>query len=45
MGGKTFTLEELDKLLTDQGISTTLQDDAYRIASDSTTRVIYLNGK
>lgn len=44
MGGKTLTLEELDKLLTDQGISTT-QDAAFRIASDSTTRVVYLKGK
>lgn len=45
MGGKTFTLEELDKLLTDQGINTTLkQDTAFRIASDSKTRVIYVKG-
>ena len=46
MGGKTLTLEELDRLLTDQGIDTTKhQDAAFRIASDSTTRVIYLKGK
>ncbi|XP_023246199.1 DNA repair protein complementing XP-G cells homolog [Copidosoma floridanum] len=43
MGGKSLTLEELNKLLTDQGINTTLQQDkAFRIASDSTTRVIYV---
>ncbi|CAB0038158.1 unnamed protein product [Trichogramma brassicae] len=44
MGGKTLTLEELDRLLTDQGISTTQQDTAFRIASDSTTRVVYIKG-
>ncbi|KAL7304053.1 hypothetical protein TKK_0003517 [Trichogramma kaykai] len=42
MGGKSLTLEELDRLLTDQGISTTQQDTAFRIASDSTTRVVYI---
>ena len=46
MGGKTLTLEELDKLLTEQGVNTSDHDDrAYRIASDSTTRVIFVNGK
>jgi hypothetical protein len=44
MGGKTLTLEELDKLLTDQGIQTTQRDDMFRIASDSRTRVIYMKG-
>lgn len=42
MGGRTLTIEELDKLLTEQGINTMKQDDAvYRIASDSTTRVLF----
>lgn len=46
MGGKTLTLEELDQLLTDQGIDTTQkQDAAFRIAADSTTRVVYVKGK
>ncbi|OXU18387.1 hypothetical protein TSAR_010302 [Trichomalopsis sarcophagae] len=46
MGGKTLTLEELDRLLTDQGIETTQkQDAAFRIASDSTTRVVYVKDK
>ena len=45
MGGKTLTLDELYKLLTEQGINTSQHDDrTYRIASDSTTRVIYVNG-
>ncbi|KAJ8680734.1 hypothetical protein QAD02_016521 [Eretmocerus hayati] len=46
MGGKSMTLEELDQLLTEQGINTTQKDDAaYRIASDSTTRVVYIKDK
>lgn len=46
MGGKTLTLEELEKLLTEQGVNTSEQDDsAYRIASDSATRVIFANDK
>lgn len=45
MGGKTLTLEELDRLLTDQGIETMQKHDAaFRIASDSTTRVVYVKG-
>lgn len=46
MGGRTLTLEELDRLLTDQGINTSTHDDAaYRIASDSKTRVLYASGE
>ncbi|XP_033210006.1 DNA repair protein complementing XP-G cells homolog isoform X1 [Belonocnema kinseyi] len=46
MGGKTLTLEELDTLLTELGVNTSERDDsAYRIASDSTTRVIFVNDK
>lgn len=45
MGGKTLTLEELDKLLTEQGIDTKGRDVSSRIAADSTTRLIYINGK
>jgi len=44
MGGKTLTLEELDKLLTEQGIDTKSRDTAFRIAADSTTRLIYISG-
>lgn len=44
MGGKTLTLEELEKLLTEQGVQTN-RDTAFRIASDSTTRIIYINDK
>lgn len=44
MGGKTLTLDELEKLLTEQGVQTN-RDNAYRIASDSTSRVIYISGK
>ncbi|XP_036150142.1 DNA repair protein complementing XP-G cells homolog isoform X2 [Monomorium pharaonis] len=44
MGGKTLTLEELDKLLTEQGIDTKSRD-AFRIAADSTTRLIYVSDK
>ncbi|XP_066588873.1 DNA excision repair protein ERCC-5 [Prorops nasuta] len=45
MGGKTLTLEELDQLLTEQGISTKCDDTAFRIASDNTTRLIYISDK
>lgn len=45
MGGKTLTLDDLDKLLTEQGITTDSTNYAYRIAADSTTRLIYINGK
>ncbi|XP_072748545.1 DNA excision repair protein ERCC-5 [Anoplolepis gracilipes] len=45
MGGKTLTLEELDKLLTEQGINTKGKDMAFRIAADSTTRLIYISDK
>lgn len=45
MGGKTLTLEELDKLLTEQGIDTKGGDAAFRIAADDTTRLIYIRGK
>lgn len=44
MGGKTLTLEELDKLLTEQGIDTKGRDMTFRIASDDTTRLIYIKG-
>ncbi|XP_043676025.1 DNA excision repair protein ERCC-5 [Vespula pensylvanica] len=44
MGGKTLTLDELEKLLTEQGVQTN-RDNAYRIASDSTSRVIYISDK
>ncbi|KAL6256571.1 hypothetical protein P5V15_012680 [Pogonomyrmex californicus] len=45
MGGKTLTLEELDKLLTEQGIDTKDRDTAFRIAADNTTRLIYISDK
>ncbi|EFN84629.1 DNA repair protein complementing XP-G cells [Harpegnathos saltator] len=45
MGGKTLTLEELDKLLTEQGINTKGRDIAFRIAADDTTRLIYISDK
>jgi DNA excision repair protein ERCC-5 len=44
MGGKTLTLEELDKLLTEQGVNTKNRDTAFRIAADDTTRLIYISG-
>lgn len=44
MGGKTLTLEELDKLLTEQGVNTKGNDAAFRIAADNTTRLIYISG-
>lgn len=44
IGGKTLTLEELDKLLTEQGINTKGNDVTFRIAADSTTRLIYISG-
>lgn len=44
MGGKTLTLDELEKLLKDQGVNTKGRDDtAFRIASNSTTRLVYIN--
>ncbi|XP_018400352.1 PREDICTED: DNA repair protein complementing XP-G cells [Cyphomyrmex costatus] len=45
MGGKTLTLEELDKLLTEQGVDTKSRDLAFRIAADNTTRLIYISDK
>ncbi|KAL0127554.1 hypothetical protein PUN28_003078 [Cardiocondyla obscurior] len=45
MGGKTLTLEELEKLLTEQGVDTKGRDAAFRIAADNTTRVIYISDK
>ncbi|XP_011861785.1 PREDICTED: DNA repair protein complementing XP-G cells [Vollenhovia emeryi] len=45
MGGKTLTLEELEKLLTEQGIDTKGRDAAFRIAADNTTRLIYISDK
>ncbi|KAL6420740.1 hypothetical protein ACFW04_013862 [Cataglyphis niger] len=45
MGGKTLTLEELDKLLTEQGVNTNGKDAAFRIAADSATRLIYISDK
>lgn len=42
MGGKTLTLEELERMLTEQGIETN-NDKTFRIAADSTTRLIYIN--
>ncbi|CAK9809124.1 DNA excision repair protein ERCC-5 [Anthophora plagiata] len=45
MGGKTLTLDELDKLLTEQGINTSGRNCTYRIAADNTTRLIYINDK
>ncbi|XP_015113783.1 DNA repair protein complementing XP-G cells homolog [Diachasma alloeum] len=43
MGGKNLTLEELETLMSEQGVDTTSRDLAYRIASDAVTRVIYIN--
>ncbi|XP_034934629.1 DNA repair protein complementing XP-G cells homolog [Chelonus insularis] len=43
MGGKTLTLEELEKLMIDQGVDTKRNDKVFRIASNSTSRVIYIN--
>ncbi|XP_071868805.1 rad2 superfamily protein mus201 isoform X2 [Bombus fervidus] len=45
MGGKTLTLDELDKLLKEQGIPTNVQNYTYRIAADNTTRLIYISDK
>ncbi|OAD58361.1 hypothetical protein WN48_11323 [Eufriesea mexicana] len=45
MGGKTLTLDELDKLLKEQGITTNVQNYTYRIAADNTTRLIYISDK
>lgn len=44
MGGKTLTLDELEKLLKEQGIPTNVQNYTYRIAADNTTRLIYISG-
>ena len=46
MGGKTLTLEELDKILKEQGIfkPTDIQNYTHRIAADNTTRLIYISG-
>ncbi|XP_043464302.1 DNA excision repair protein ERCC-5 [Leptopilina heterotoma] len=45
-GSKTLTLEELDKLLTEQGIETSDYDNkGLRVASDSSSRVIFVNDK
>ena len=44
MGGKTLTLEELEKLLSEQGIDTSdRKDTVFRIASDSKTRIIFIS--
>lgn len=43
MGGKTLTLEELETLMTDQGVDVKRNDKAFRIAADSSTRIIYIN--
>ncbi|XP_076234082.1 rad2 superfamily protein mus201 [Calliopsis andreniformis] len=45
MGGKALTLDELEKLLTEQGITTNDRNCAYRIAADNTTRLIYISDK
>ncbi|XP_076638193.1 rad2 superfamily protein mus201 [Colletes latitarsis] len=45
MGGKTLTLDELNKLLTEQGINTSGQNCTYRVAADSSTRLIYISDK
>ncbi|XP_026669038.1 DNA repair protein complementing XP-G cells homolog isoform X2 [Ceratina calcarata] len=45
MGGKTLTLEELEKLMKEQGIPMNAQNYAYRIAADNVTRVIYISDK
>lgn len=44
MGGKTLTLDELNKLLTEQGINTSGHNCTYRIAADSSTRLLYISG-
>ncbi|XP_043527201.1 DNA excision repair protein ERCC-5 isoform X2 [Frieseomelitta varia] len=45
MGGKTLTLDELEKLLKEQGIPMNVQNYTYRIAADNTTRLIYISDK
>ncbi|XP_076762317.1 rad2 superfamily protein mus201 [Xylocopa sonorina] len=45
MGGKTLTLDELDKLLKEQGVTTDIQNYTYRIAADNTTRLLYISDK
>uniref|UniRef100_A0A0C9QDH7 ERCC5_0 protein n=1 Tax=Fopius arisanus TaxID=64838 RepID=A0A0C9QDH7_9HYME len=42
MGGKNLTLDELEKLMAEQGVDTKSRDLAYRIASDDVTRVLYV---
>ncbi|KAK0179791.1 hypothetical protein PV327_005509 [Microctonus hyperodae] len=43
MGGKNLTLDELEKLMLEQGVDVQNKDTAFRIAADSTTRLIYIN--
>ncbi|XP_043274547.1 DNA excision repair protein ERCC-5 homolog isoform X2 [Venturia canescens] len=43
MGGKTLTLEELERIMSEQGIETGREDKTFRIAADSRTRLIYIN--
>ncbi|KAK0172276.1 hypothetical protein PV328_005614 [Microctonus aethiopoides] len=43
MGGKNLTLDELEKLMLEQGVDVQNRDAAFRIAADSTTRLIYIN--
>ncbi|XP_063973946.1 uncharacterized protein LOC135160830 [Diachasmimorpha longicaudata] len=43
MGGKNLTLDELEKIMSDQGVDTKSRDLAYRIASDDVTRLIYIS--
>ncbi|XP_043255001.1 DNA excision repair protein ERCC-5 [Colletes gigas] len=45
MGGKTLTLDELNKLLIEQGINTSDRNCTYRVAADSSTRLIYISDK
>ncbi|CAL7949447.1 unnamed protein product [Xylocopa violacea] len=45
MGGKTLTLDELDKLLKEQGVTTNIENYTYRIAADNTTRLLYISDK
>ncbi|XP_053985071.1 DNA excision repair protein ERCC-5 homolog [Hylaeus volcanicus] len=45
MGGKTLTLDELDKLLTEQGVNTSGYNCTYRVAADNSTRLLYISDK
>ncbi|XP_076283185.1 rad2 superfamily protein mus201 [Lasioglossum baleicum] len=45
MGGKSLTLEELEKLLTEQGVDTANRNCNYRVAGDSETRLVYISDK